>query len=236
MTLRRSARGAQLPVLQAPRSGKCCPFSVVGIERRGRIIPEDDMNARKLRGYLAGPEVFLMDAIAIGQRKKALCSKYGFEGLYPFDNEVSADGLGTPIDILIYRANISLLRKADFGIFNLTPFRGPSADVGTVFELGVLTALEKPVFGYSNDYDDYLERLKQTEAIQLDAAANLWHDVNGMTVENFGNADNLMISATLVEQSNSIIRRKSKSKDRFRDLSGFEECLRLAAKTLSSSI
>jgi len=137
----------------------------------------------KLRGYLAGPEVFLTDAIAIGQRKKALCSKYGFEGLFPFDNEVSADGLGTPIDILIYRTNISMLRKADFGIFNLTPFRGPSADVGTVFELGVLTALEKPVFAYTNDNDDYLERLKQTERVQLDAGANLWHDVEGFQKE-----------------------------------------------------
>ena len=40
-----------------------------------------------LRAYLAGPEVFLPEAVAIGQRKKQLCAKYGFEGLYPFDNE-----------------------------------------------------------------------------------------------------------------------------------------------------
>jgi nucleoside 2-deoxyribosyltransferase len=112
------------------------------------------MNARKLRGYLAGPEVFLPDAIAIGQRKKALCSEYGFEGLYPFDNEVSADSLGTPVDRLIYRANIAILREVDFGIFNLTPFHGPSADVRTVFELGMLTGLEKPVFAYTNDDSD----------------------------------------------------------------------------------
>ena len=193
------------------------------------------MNARKLRGYLAGPEVFLMDAIAIGQLKKALCSKYGFEGLYPFDNEVSADGLETPLDRLIYRANIAMLREVDFGIFNLTPFRGPSADVGTVFELGVLTALEKPVFAYTNDDSDYLERLMQTGTVQLDAAANLWRDAAGMTIENFSNADNLMIDATLVEQSRPIIRRQSKVEDRFRDLSRFEECLRLAVNTLHSS-
>ena len=112
------------------------------------------MNARKLRGYLAGPEVFLPDAIAVGRRKKALCFEYGFEGLYPFDNEVSADGLETPLDRLIYRANIAMLREVDFGIFNLTPFHGPSADVRTVFELGMLTGLEKPVFAYTNDDSD----------------------------------------------------------------------------------
>ena len=43
-----------------------------------------------LKIYLAGPEVFLPHAIEIGQRKKALCRQYGFEGLFPFDNEVVA--------------------------------------------------------------------------------------------------------------------------------------------------
>jgi nucleoside 2-deoxyribosyltransferase len=104
--------------------------------------------------------------------------------------------------------------------------------VGTVFELGVLTALEKPVFAYTNDDSDYLERLMQTGTVQLDAAANLWRDAAGMTIENFGNADNLMIDATLVEQSRPIIRRQSKVEDRFRDLRRFEDCLRLAVETL----
>jgi len=39
--------------------------------------------------YLAGPEVFLPEAIEIGRIKKDLCARYGIEGLYPFDNEVS---------------------------------------------------------------------------------------------------------------------------------------------------
>ena len=30
--------------------------------------------------YLAGPEVFLPDAVQIGQAKKRLCAAYGFEG------------------------------------------------------------------------------------------------------------------------------------------------------------
>ena len=192
------------------------------------------LNTRKLRVYLAGPEVFLIDAIDIGRRKKALCSKYGFDGLYPFDNEVSKDGVELPVDLLIYRANIAMLRESDFGIFNLTPFRGPSADVGTVFELGVLIGLEKPVFAYTNDDSDYLERLKQTARLQHDPTGNLWRDVEGMTVEDFGNTDNLMISSTLVEQGRSVIRRAARSEDRFRDLGGFEECLCLAAKTLAA--
>ena len=100
--------------------------------------------ASRLRVYLAGPDVFLPDAVAIGRRKKELCAHYGFEGLYPFDNEISGDHLGTRVDLLIYRANVAMIHEADFGIFNLTPFRGSSADVGTVFELGMFAALAKP--------------------------------------------------------------------------------------------
>jgi nucleoside 2-deoxyribosyltransferase len=47
------------------------------------------MTGRTLKVYLAGPEVFLPDAIAIGNKKKRLCTEFGFEGLFPFDNEVA---------------------------------------------------------------------------------------------------------------------------------------------------
>jgi len=50
-------------------------------------------------------------------------------------------------------------RSRDFGVLNLTPFRGTSADVGTVFELGFLTGLGKSVFAYTNDIADLLYRL-----------------------------------------------------------------------------
>jgi nucleoside 2-deoxyribosyltransferase len=194
------------------------------------------MDGRMLKAYLAGPEVFLQDAVAIGHSKKRLCTKYGFEGLYPFDNEVSPDGSETRIDLLIYRANVAMMRKADFGILNLTPFRGPSADVGTVFELGMLAGLGKPVFAYTNEGDDFLARVRRTQATQYDSAAEVWRDSAGMTIENYGNTDNLMIDATLAEEGRSIVRRAAKGEARYRDLTGFEECLRLAAETLSSAV
>jgi hypothetical protein len=45
------------------------------------------------------------------------------------------------------------------------------------------------VFAYTNDGSDYLERLKQTARLQHDSIGNLWRDVEGMTVENFGNTE-----------------------------------------------
>ena len=186
--------------------------------------------------YLAGPEVFLPDAVAIGEEKKRLCARYGFQGLYPFDNEVTPDGAATRVDLLIYRENVRMMQIADFGILNLTPFRGPSADVGTVFELGMLTGLGKSVFAYTNDEEDLLHRVRRGEAVRFDPATRSWRDAADMTVEDFGNTDNLMIDATLAEQGRSLIRRHATGERRFRDLAGFEACLRLAAETFTSAV
>ena len=65
--------------------------------------------ASRPKVYLAGPDVFLPDAVSIGRRKKELCAHYGFEGLYPFDNEISGDHLGTRVDLLIYRGGIEVV-------------------------------------------------------------------------------------------------------------------------------
>lgn len=177
--------------------------------------------------YLAGPDVFLPDALEMGARKKELCAKYGFKGRYPFDNEVPPE---TPDpDRVIYRANVEMMRGVDFGIFNLTPFRGPSADPGTVFELGLMIGLGKPVFGYTNAVDDLMIRVRTAVSLSFDPKTSFWRDPAGMMVEDFGNADNLMIDAALLEQGHPIVRTKTTSRKRFRDLTGFETCLAQAA-------
>lgn len=184
--------------------------------------------------YLAGPDVFLPDAIAIGQRKKELCAAFGFEGLFPFDNEIAPNSLGERVDLQIYRANVAMIQEADLGIFNLTPFRGSSADVGTVFELGMFAGLGKPVFGYTSDADSLLERVQRTRRVTRDPLGG-WRDVMGMTIEDFGNADNLMIEAIFVEQGHPIRRHSASSRSRFTDLAGFEECLRDAQQMLATT-
>src|SRR5215468_5667335 len=137
------------------------------------------MTELMLKAYLAGPEVFLSDAVAIGKSKKRLCAEFGFKGLFPFDNEVDPDRLNTRTDLLIYRANVAMMRDADLGILNLTPFRGPSADVGTVFELGMLTGMGKPVFAYTNEDTDFLSRVKRAVAAHFDVSARVWRDSDG---------------------------------------------------------
>jgi nucleoside 2-deoxyribosyltransferase len=185
--------------------------------------------------YLAGPDVFLPDAIAIGQRKKELCAHYGFEGLFPFDNEI--DPNVADADRLIYRANEQMIRRADLGIFNLTPFRGPSADVGTVFELGAMVGLGKPVFGYTNIAENYLDRYKGTYTTRQEGEGKdaKWYDGNDMFIENYGNADNLMIGNALADHGGPLIRHRAAPERLFEDLTGFEACLRLASQALPKS-
>lgn len=51
---------------------------------------------------------------------------------------------------------------ADAIVANLTPFRGPSADAGTVYELGFMSGRIKPSFGYSNVPGSYFDRSQAT--------------------------------------------------------------------------
>lgn len=182
--------------------------------------------------YLAGPEVFLPDAIELGRRKKEVCARHGFNGLFPLDAEPPREA-APELDRRIYRSCLAMMRAADFAILNLTPFRGPSADAGTVLELGVLAGWGKPVFAYTNDARDLIERVRKADGAAFDADARLWRDGAGMAIEDFGNADNLMLDMTLAEQGHPIVRHAAAPEERFRDLGGFEACLGQAAAALA---
>ncbi len=168
--------------------------------------------------------MFLPDATGIGRRKQALCAAHGLVGLYPLDHDLGA--ADDRLDRTIFRLNVAMMRRADAGIFNLSPFRGPGADPGTVFELGLMHALGKPVFGYTNAAGTLLER---TPGAARDAAG-VWRDADGLMVEDFGNAENLMLDACLAEAGAPMVR--AAVTGGLADLTGFVTCLRLAAGRL----
>jgi nucleoside 2-deoxyribosyltransferase len=172
--------------------------------------------------YLAGPEVFLPDAVDIGLRKKALCAEFGFVGLYPLDNAVPE---GERRDLGIYAANLALLDAADAAVFNLSPFRGVGADPGTAFELGYCAARGKPVFAYSNDPAELFERVGEVFGAHRTPQGGVC-DAHGFEIENFGNADNLMLDCALKAQGRAVLRAESRLP--LGDLSLFTACLRQA--------
>ena len=107
--------------------------------------------------YLAGPDVFLPDAVGIGRRKCEICARHGLTGLYPLDNSVDLSARNASLNI--FRGNEAMMDAADAIIANLTPFRGPSADAGTVYELGYAAGRGKLCLAYSNDPTPYPERV-----------------------------------------------------------------------------
>jgi nucleoside 2-deoxyribosyltransferase len=181
--------------------------------------------------YLAGPDVFLPDAVDIGRRKVELCARLGLTGLYPLDNAI--DLAARDASLRIFRGNENMMIEADAIIANLTPFRGPGADPGTVYELGYMAGLGKPCFGYSNDPSSYADRVRRfTEVKSRDG---LLVDAQGLTVEDFGLADNLMMIHALDLHGCSLVTPRQVPADVWHDLGAFETCVRMAAERLAAA-
>ncbi len=180
-----------------------------------------------IRIYLAGPEVFLANAKEIGEKKKALCKKYGFEGVFPIDVKVETKSK-TPKEVAFCISNINegLIRSCDTVIANLTPFRGPSADVGTVYEMGYAHALGKRVLAYTNDSEPFMQR--SVKALNNEVSREFdgkLRDSFGMFIEEHDFIDNLMIEGCINASSKILVIEDAPSNQRFTYLAGFEKCL-----------
>lgn len=141
----------------------------------------------KKRIYLAGPEVFRLDAQLEGYRLKALCEAHGLHGHFPLDEEAGgAEG--------IYEACIAGVQAADAVVANISPFRGPHMDPGTAFEIGFAVALGKPVFGWTTHAGALHSRIPHEHQRE----SELRVDADRLIVEDFGRVENLMITVPLV--------------------------------------
>ena len=188
------------------------------------------------RVYLAGPEVFLADARDIGTRKRAICQRHGLVGVFPADEEDACDpALPLPEwGLAISRAMERVMRGCDAMIVNLTPFRGPSADVGSAYEMGFMRALGRPIFGYSNDGRLFLERVTAFcgGAVRLRPTGEP-EDPDGMAIEPFEMHDNLMLVGGIVTSGGCLIAEIAAAAERYTSLAAFERCVaRAAAKLL----
>jgi nucleoside 2-deoxyribosyltransferase len=176
--------------------------------------------------YLAGPDVFLPDAVAIGRRKVDICARHGLTGLYPLDNAVD---LSTgDASLTIFKGNQAMMDAADAIIANLTPFRGASADAGTVYELGYMAGRGKLLLAYSNDPAAYADRVARFDVVTKSASGHLT-DSDGLTVENFGWPDNLMMIHALDLHGCPLVTPKQAPADIWHNLAAFEACVGLAA-------
>jgi nucleoside 2-deoxyribosyltransferase/GNAT superfamily N-acetyltransferase len=152
--------------------------------------------------YLAGPDVFLPDARAAGARLKAICREAGLEAHFPLDADLGA----APA---IAAANEARIRACDGVLANLTPFRGPSADAGTIYEVGYARALGKVIVAYTEASDTFTERtaswLERLGTPAQRRPDGTLADAEGMAIESFGLIDNLMIPAAITGGGGAIV-------------------------------
>jgi nucleoside 2-deoxyribosyltransferase len=185
-----------------------------------------------IRVYLAGPEVFLCNAKEVGEHKKELCKKYGFEGVYPIDVEInSKDKSPIEFGLCISAINEDLIRSCELVIANITPFRGPSADVGTIYEIGFAHALDKKVLAYTNVAASFTERTVAALSGQVSRRFDgKLRDAQGMFIEENCLVDNLMIDGCINANSKLLIVEDAPPGQLFTYLVGFEKCLVAAQK------
>lgn len=178
------------------------------------------------RAYLAGPDVFLPDARMLLAAKHDICRSAGLDALPPVDGEMAGDA-ADPLSWAraISRGNEALMNGADLIVANFTPFRGPGMDAGTAFEVGYMRARGKPVFAYTNLPGSYLDRVRDnglTPGVDR-------RDPDGLLVEDFGLAENLML-ATVAE--GGVFAPARRPADIHRDLESFRLAVAAAADAL----
>lgn len=164
--------------------------------------------SKKYKIYLAGPDVFRKNAIKSLSELKRVAKRYGHEGLAPLDNilEIEEDQKFTPKHAtMIFDANVQLIEDCDVIIANIEPFRGPSVDDGTAWEIGYGFAKNKIIYGYSELSDKSLEEITK---MMFDMSKQKKYT----EIEKMGHSTNLMIVDSIKASGGKVFKT-------------FEECL-----------
>ncbi len=178
--------------------------------------------------YLAGPDVFLPDAPAHAARKAAICASHGITALPPLNEDVASLAAMPEAAAwrVIFAKDLAMMEGADIVIANLTPFRGASADSGTLVELGWFLGRGRPIFAYSNSATPFAARSAALLAKVADP-------MPGLTVGGFGLPDNLMIPGAVEQGGGLPILLPEDGRDLpFDSLDVFARCVAAAATKL----
>jgi nucleoside 2-deoxyribosyltransferase len=180
-----------------------------------------------MRAYLAGPDVFLPNSPAHAARKAAICAAHGITALPPLNEDVATLAAMDAETAwrTIFAKDLAMMEQAEICIANLTPFRGASADSGTLIEVGWFLGRGRPIFGYSNSATPFSAR---SEAL----LARVPDPMPGLTVGGFGLPDNLMIPGAVEHTAGLPILLPEGGDAAFDSLAVFERCVAAAARRL----
>ena len=146
------------------------------------------------RVYLAGPDVFFPEVRSIARKRKDFLAGHGMEGVFPLDCQDEEESFSKSA-FAIFKTNRELIDSCQAALANVTPFRGPSADVGTVWEIGYACGQGKPVVAYTEDLSVYQDKVFRGG---WSGAPGEARDRDGNEIEDFGGIDNLMITQSVI--------------------------------------
>lgn len=178
-----------------------------------------------LTAYLAGPDVFLPNPRAHALRKIEICARHGIVGRTPLNEDLARtpDMSDEGFAMALFRKDVAMMEGCDIVIANLTPFRGASADAGTLVELGWFLGRGRPIFGYTNCAVPFSQRSR----VLLEAVPD---PLPGIVVGGFGLPDNLMIAGAVLVGGGARMVSPPDGVDRaFDALDVFELCVANAA-------
>ncbi|KAL9619289.1 MAG: hypothetical protein Q9160_006054 [Pyrenula sp. 1 TL-2023] len=116
-------------------------------------IPSMSDQTINLKVYMAGPSVFLDDAITHARQTIQTCTLEGLLPLHPLDELIAeTDKQLPPRDRSPqdwYLADLALIDQSAGIIADITAFRGPYMDSGTAFEIGYAVGKGKEVVLWS---------------------------------------------------------------------------------------
>jgi len=170
--------------------------------------------------YLAGPDVFLRNAVAHAARKVEICRRFGLRGLPPLNQDVETAAKALDLWQAIYEKDIAMMEGCDIIIANLTPFAGASADAGTLIEIGWFLGKGKPIFGYSNTPESFEQRMRR----------QLGEGYADLGIEGFHLPDNLMIVGAVQSGGYPVFLPTDGKARSFDALDVFESCVKAAAR------
>ncbi len=161
---------------------------------------------RNKRIYLAGPEVFLPNALEVFAFRKSILEKLGFTAYSPFDGEVTLEGKrDQTLAKRIFEENCKLIRGVDLVLANCNFFRGASIDDGTAFEIGYAFQQKKRIYGYREsslplhlDSENRIKTSLHSSGYRIDSEGYLLN-------ENFGNRINLMLEYSIQESGGILV-------------------------------
>ncbi len=189
-------------------------------------MKEGRMSRQKcVKLYLAGPEVFLYNAVEHAEVQRELCRQYGFIGLHPMDNNIEGMDSTYTTATKIYCGDVRQVRECDIVVANCNSFRGLLIDDGTSYELGFCNGLGKPSYGYIRDSRSYNQRAIDTGVAAHDPGEGTFVDNQGyLLVDDFTTLINLMMQCGMTEHGGRLV------------VGSFEDCLKAVRSDLDAGV